>query len=348
MKRAFARAAVIGLALVALIAVEVSAASAQPARTTDGRSQAANPKVTFVEAGAQDFSSADVFYFVDLMKKNGIDVNFQIIPDAAAGLRTVISGQSDIFIGSLPTAILAVVNGGAKIKIIAANDQASDYVLVAQKGITLQNLAGHTLAIDAPGSAGHVISRIGLQKAGVDPDAPRYVTIGSSSARLTAVLANRVDIAPLHYPLALNALDNPNITLLLNAGKSIGPYIQSGLIASDAFVKNKALAQKVVNIFINSERWAASNKYRYISYAESQKLDAGLTNQQQAKVWDYYKDTAFFGINGGICFNYITAFAKLNWTVGTLPKPLPGRSDWLNDSFVKNYLKAHHQKTSTC
>jgi ABC-type nitrate/sulfonate/bicarbonate transport system substrate-binding protein len=342
MKRGIARTGMSAVALVALVSVAAASAFARPASRT------ATPTVTFVEAGAQDFSSADVFYFVDLMKKSGINVNFQIIPDAASGLRTVIAGQADIFLGSLPTAINAVVNGGATIKIIAANDQASDYVLVAQKGITLQTIKDHTLAIDTPGSAGHLISKIGLQKAGFDPDAPRYVTIGSSSARLTAILAGRVDIAPLHYPLALSALDNPNITLLLDAGKSIGPYLQSGLIANDNFVKNKALAQKVVNAFINAERWAASNKFKYIAYAQSQKLDAGLTDQQQAKVWDYYKNTAFFGVNGGICFDHITQFAKLNWTIGSLPKPLPDRKDWLNDSFVKSYLKAHHQKPGTC
>src|SRR4051794_15022961 len=254
MKRGIARTAMGAIALVAVVSVAAASAFARPA------SRAATPSVTFVEAGAQDFSSGDVLYFVDLMKKNGINVTFQAIPDAAAGLRTVISGQADLFLGSLPTAINAVVNGGANIKIIAANDQASDYVLVAQKGVTLQNIKDKTLAIDTPGSAGHLISKIGLQKAGFDPDAPRYVTIGSSSARLTAILAGRVDIAPLHYPLALTALDNPNITLLLDAGKSIGPYLQSGLIANDSFVKNKALSQKVVNAFINAQRWAASNK----------------------------------------------------------------------------------------
>lgn len=335
MKRGIA----IATALAALLSVVAAAASARPTAT---------PSVTFVEAGSQDFSSGDVLYFVDLMKKNGINVNFQPIPDAASALRTVISGQADLFLGSLPTAINAVVNGGANIKIIAANDQASDYVLVAQKGVTMQNLSGKTLAIDTPGSAGHLISKIGLQKANADPDAPRYVTIGSSSARLTAILAGRVDIAPLHYPLALTALDNPNITLLLDAGKSIGAYLQSGLIANDSFVKNKPLAQKVVNAFINAQRWAASNKFKYISYMNGLKLDGGLSQDQEAKVWDYYKNTAFFGVNGGICFDHITQFAKLNWTIGSLPKPLPDRKDWLNDSFVKAYLTAHKQKPGTC
>jgi ABC-type nitrate/sulfonate/bicarbonate transport system substrate-binding protein len=339
MHKGFARIGLIVLATAVLITAVATSAMARPNAT---------PTVNLIEAGDVDFSSADVAYFAELMKKNGINVNFQLIPSAATALRTVIAGQADLFIGSLPTAILAVVNGGANIKIIAANDQASDYVLIAQKGVTLQNIQGKTLAIDTPGSAGHLISKIALQKAGIDPDAPRYVTIGGSSARLTAILAGRVDVAPVHYPLALRALENPNIVQLLDAGKTIGPYVQSGLIANDNFLKDKALTQKVVNAFINAQRWAASNKFKYIAFANANKMSGGLDATQQSKVWDYFRNVSFFGVNGGICFDHITQFAKLNWTIGSLPKPLPGRADWLNDTYVKTYLKAHKQKPTTC
>jgi ABC-type nitrate/sulfonate/bicarbonate transport system substrate-binding protein len=348
MKVARARLALLFSTVVALVSVVAIAAGASTAAPLQTGGKTAGPTIRLIEAGSTDFSSADVFYFADLMKKNGINVQFNLIPDASSALRTVIAGQADLFIGSLPTAILAVVNGGANIKIISANDQASDYVLVAQPGVTMQNLSGKTLAIDSPGSAGHVASEIGLQKSGVDPSILHYVKIGGSSARLTAILAGKVDIAPLHYPQALSALATGKVNLLLNVGKVIGPYLQSGLIASDSFLKNKPLAQRAVNNFINAERWAASNKFKYIAYANAQKLDGGLDTSQEAKVWDYYSDTKFFGINGGICFDNITQFAKLNWTIGSLPKPLPGRKDWLNDTFAKAYLKAHNQKTTAC
>jgi ABC-type nitrate/sulfonate/bicarbonate transport system substrate-binding protein len=349
MKRRFSRGGLIIVALAALVTVvATSSASARGDQVGARAVNTATPTVNLIEAGDVDFSSADVAYFAELMKKNGINVNFQLISSASTALRTVIAGQADLFIGSLPTAILAVANGGAKIKIIAANDQVSDYVLVAKNDVTLANLSGKTLAIDTPGSAGHIISKISIQKAGGDPDAPRYVTIGGSSARLTAILGGRVDIAPIHYPLALTALENPNLKVFLDASKSIGPYLQSGLIASDGFLKNKALTQKVVNAFINAQRWAASNKFGYIKFANANKMGGGLNGAQQSKVWDYYKNAGFFGVNGGICFDHITQFAKLNWTIGSLPKPLPDRKDWLVDTYVKTYLKAHKQKPGAC
>jgi ABC-type nitrate/sulfonate/bicarbonate transport system substrate-binding protein len=349
MKRQLARLSLSGLLLAALIATVATAASARPTHVARTSSHAAGPTVNIVEAGDQDFSSIDVLFWTDLLKKNGINVHFNLINDAATALRTVVSGQADMFIGSLPTAILAVANGGAGIHVIAANDQASDYVLVAQNDVTLQNASGKTLGIDTPGSAGQVAAELALKKLGVDPKSLHYVTIGGSSARTTAVLAGKIDIAPIHYPLALQAVATGKVHQLVNVGKEIGPYIQSGLIANDNFVKkNRGLAQRVVNAFINAERWANSNKFNYVKYAQQQKLTNDLTAQQMHQVWDFYRQYKFFGINGGICTSYVNDMVELNQELGSLPKDIPPASKYIDRTFVQAYLKAHRQKPSTC
>jgi ABC-type nitrate/sulfonate/bicarbonate transport system substrate-binding protein len=303
-----------------------------------------------IEAGSSDFSSADVLYWVDVMKKNGLDVNFNVVSDAATALKTVISGQADVFVGSLPTAFLSIINAGAPIHIIAANDQASDYIVVGQPGDTLSNLSGKTMGIDTPGSAGQLSAEIGLKNQGVDPSTIKYVTIGGSTARETAILAGQIDLAPIHYPLALLAESTGKAVQVVDVGKALGPYIQSGLIANDSFTSsNPNLAQKVVNAFINAERWAVSNKYKYIAYAASQGLSNGLTGPQEAQTWDYYRADNFFGVNGGICQKYVSDTIKLNWQLGSLPKPIPvPMSKLIDRTYVKAYLKAHHQKPWVC
>ncbi len=86
-----------------------------------------------------------------------------------------------------------------------------------------------------------------------------------------------------------------------------------------------------MNAFINSERWAASNQYRYVAYAAAAGLSNGLTGPQEAQTWQYYKADNFFGINGGICDKYVTATIKTNWLLGSLPKPIPvDRSKLIN------------------
>src|SRR4051794_4320939 len=109
MKVARARLALVFSIVIALVAVAALAAGASTAAPLQNGAKTAGPTIRLIEAGSTDFSSADVFYFADLMKKNGINVQFNLIPDASSALRTVIAGQADLFIGSLPTAILAVV-----------------------------------------------------------------------------------------------------------------------------------------------------------------------------------------------------------------------------------------------
>src|SRR4051812_3517417 len=181
MKRILGVGAILA-ALLVTVFMGAGGAAGETARVSEGNT------VNVVEAGLSDFSSGDVLYWVDLMKKKGINVNFNLIDSAATGLKTVIQGQSDVFVGSLPTAILAIVNADAPIHIIDGIDAASDYIIIGLPGDSLQNVSGKTMGIDTPGSAGHLSAEIGLQKKGVDPNSVKYVTIGGSSARLAAIL----------------------------------------------------------------------------------------------------------------------------------------------------------------
>jgi ABC-type nitrate/sulfonate/bicarbonate transport system substrate-binding protein len=342
MKQRLRTLAFVTAGLVAAVAIGVTAATAATTKSSA-------TSVTIVEAGGADFSSVDVLYWVNLLKKQGINANFDVVSDAATALKTVVSDQSQMFIGSLPTAILAVANGGAKVHVIAANDQASDYILVAPNNITLQNLSGKTMGIDSPGSAGEVAAQLALQHLKIDPNSLHYVTVGGSSAREAAVLSGRIDVAPIHYPLALQAVATGKVHQLVNVGKEIGPYIQSGLIANDSWVsENRALTQKIVNAFIDSERWANANEYKYVQFADSVNLAAGLTPQQELTVWKFYRQYHYFGVNGGVCTAYVKDMLNLNVKLGSLPSSLPAIPDWLNSGFVRAYLKAHHQKTGIC
>lgn len=325
-----------------------SGGSSSASSSSSGSGSTSGASVTVVEAGGADFSSADVPYFVSLLKKEGINAHLTSIADASSATRAVISGQAQLGVNDLPDAILPISQGGAPIKVIAVNNQASDYVLVAKKGLTLHNLAGHTLAIDTPGSAGQGAAELGLRASGVNPQSVHYVTVGDTSARETAIVAGQVDIAPLHYPVALAALKTGKVSLLLNIGKVLGPYLQSGLIANTSFLQNKALAQKVVNTFIEAERWADSGPSGYIGYSKAQNLLSGLTNAEATKVWDNYHAVKYFGVNGGVCTPYVNKFVSLNQSVGLLPKNIPAVSQWLDPTFVQTYLTQHGASANTC
>lgn len=334
----------------ALVVVGCGSSDSSGASDASAKSGSSGKTVTLIGAGGADFSSVDIPYFADQLKKAGLNVKFSYVGDVSSAVRALVSGQADLLINAIPDEILAINNGGANTRLIAANNQASDYVIIGKPGTTLQNVAGKTLAIDTPGSAGHVSAILGLSRAGADAKAVRAVTIGNSSAREQAILAGKVDLAPVHYPLALQAEATKKAVDVLDIGKELGPYLQSGLWANEKFLQDRATAQKVVDTFIDTERWAAKNKQQYIEWANKNEDTAGgLTKAQQSKVWDYFTGLNFFGVNGGICPKYIDSTIKLNQQLGVLPKTLKVTKDqWLDASFVQAYLKKENKSPDTC
>lgn len=297
--------------------------------------------IRLIGSGAIDFSSIDLAYWQQLMKSRGLNIDFKWVdaPDTAA--RSIIAGAADAYVGSLPSAILAVKNASANIRIIAINNQTTDYVLLAKPDVaSLQDLKGRTIGIATPGSAGDVIIRAALKAKGINPDDSRFVTIGGTSARVTALVSGQIDTAPVHAADADVAVATGKAKVLFNAGDTIGTYLQSGLIASGDWLKNNPqLAQQVVDAFVDASRWAATNKDAYIALSKEQLPK--LTDSNRSSAYDLYAQAKFFPVNGGLSQSAIDAFLKIEQDSGDLPKDLPPQSQWIDNSFVKNYIANH-------
>lgn len=316
--------------------------TAVPPTATTAPKPTVNPAlVRLIGSGGVDFSSLDVPYWVKLLKDRGMNVDFKYVdaPDTAA--RSIIAGSADAYVGSLPSAILAVKNANANIRIIAVNNQASDYVLLSKPEIaSIQDLKGKTIGIATPGSAGDVIIRTALKTKGVDPAGSQFVQIGGTSARVTAVLAGQIDSAPVHAADAAAAVATGKVKVLFNTGDTIGVYLQSGLIASgDWLKKSPDQAQMIVDAFVDASRWAATNKDGYIAYSKEQLPK--MVDSERTSAYDLYAQGKFWPVNGGLGQAGIDAFVKIEVDTGDLPKDLPPQAQWIDDSFVKKYITTH-------
>lgn len=345
--RSRAAAACVAAALAVGAAGCGSSASGSSGSSGSSKSGGGEPTVTLSQAGGADFSSIDVPYFIDQLKKEGIKVKYLPIEDTSTMIRAVITGQVDMGIANVTDAVTAV-SAGSPVKLVAANNVASDYVLAAKNGVTLSNLSGKVLAVDTPGSASDAAARLGLKAKGASPNSVHDVTISGTSARETALVNGRIDIAPLHFPEGLAAVNTGKDHILVNDGTAIGPYLQSGLIASDKFLKNTALAQKVVNTLLNAEHWANTQKAAYIALAKKLDLLTGMTASQASSTWDDYHQVHYFGVNGGLCSSDLQRFLQLQGSIGLLPKHLPSTTAWVDPTFVQTYLKAHNQSPTAC
>lgn len=307
--------------------------------------------VRIVIGGGTDFTDASLYYAVSHLKAEGISVTLSNLSDPASALEAVVSGKSDIYLGDPMEAAVAVTNGGANIKYIATVEQTTDYVLLSLPRFTLKNLSGATLASAGPGTAGTIIADTALTKVGVRPSSLHAVTVGGTSARVTAILSGQVDLAPVLAPSAVPAVATGKVKILLNAGKVLGSYLQEGLIASGNYVKQyPTIVQQVVDAFLMSSRWANSNGGQFVSVANQNQLQGSLTKTQEQASWFQLRNAKFYATNGAICLNAILQTERYTYSAGgTLNKSnTPPYAKWVDPSFVKKFLTQHHQNSSSC
>lgn len=338
---------------IVLVVVLMLSACATPTATPTQEPQATEPEPTeepmpeessgpvrLIGNGALEFASLDVQHWQDLLKEQGMDVEFNWVDSPDTSLRAIIAGSADAYVGSLTSAVLATANADANLKIIAVNNQATDYVLLVPPEITsLEDLEGKTIGISTPGSAADTIIRTALQKEGIDPEFAEWVNIGGTSARITALLAGQIDAAPAHAADAAPVVATGEAHVVLNAGESIGSYLQSGLIASGEWLESHPdQAQQVVDAFIEASRWAVNEKEDYIALSNEFLPDDFSSDEERANTYDLYIAANFWPVDGGLGQEAIDAWIELEQGSGGLPEELPDQAVWLDDSFVKNYL----------
>jgi ABC-type nitrate/sulfonate/bicarbonate transport system substrate-binding protein len=306
--------------------------------------------VRLVQGGGLDFSDAAIYEAMTLLKQRGYDVTLDNVADPTTALRAVLSGKDDVYLGAPVEAATAVANSGAQLKYLASIAQTSDYELISLPKVTMASLAGSRLATAGPGTAGQIVAVAALTKLGVDVSKIDQVTVGGTSARVTALLAGQVDVAPVLAPEAAAAVATGKVKILLNAGQVLGDYLQQGLIASSSFASETSTAQATVTAFIDAERWANSNESAYISVASSNQLLGNLTASTAKTAYTQLKNGNMFAVNGAICTQAINQTLNYSYSDGgALTKSnTPSYSTWVDPSYVGSYLKQHGESASSC
>jgi NitT/TauT family transport system substrate-binding protein len=327
------------LAVSAVIVSLSLAGCASGGGTDDGGTAEENPTIRIIGIGTPDFSAVDVAKWQENLAADGFTVDFKSVEEEDAALRAVVADAADVYIGSLPSAITAVQNTDAGVKLIAVNAQATDYVILAKNSIDdIDDLEGKIIGVNTPGSAGDTIMKLALEAEGFDVDTPQYVVIGGSGARVAALQAGQIDATVAHLAAAEAAIQTGDFKALLYCGPALGAYIQTGLIASDTFIqKDPAVTQRVVDALIDAQRWAASDKDGYLEL--SQTVDKETDDAVRDSSYDQFVDINFFGVDGGMDEEQIDNWIQVSLDAGDLDDSMPDKADWLDDTFVKAYVE---------
>lgn len=352
--RRFLAPVVIGILLAACSASSPTPAPSQAASAAASTAQSMEPTATpnpfagtvikATKSGDHAFDDVSLGYWIQSLKDDyDITVDLTGVDSADTSFRATVSGASDMSVAmSLTSVVHLVQESGTDVKLIAADTWGSDYQIVSQSDVTLENLPGQIEGISAPGDASELVSHICLNNQGFDYNSLQIVRVGGTSARVAALLAGQIAIGAAHVADARAAVDNSNgsLKILLDCGKEVGNYPVTGMVVTGDWIKaNHDLAQVVVDEYVNAMRWAATNKDAYIAFSKTWVPDS--PPELASDAYDYFKSANFWPVNGGIDLASLETYLGYGAQTGVLVGKIPTTDKWVDTEFVDAYLAAN-------
>ena len=136
------------------------------------------------------------FFAYKRLEEWGADIETVIIT-TTSGVQTIMAGRADIASQGSDEVVLGAAEGAEMVS-IGAPSTAMDYVLVADKSIqSVQDLEGKAVGMSGPSGFDALLTRFSLEDAGLKDNAARFVQIGGSPDRASALLSGQVDAATI-------------------------------------------------------------------------------------------------------------------------------------------------------
>jgi NitT/TauT family transport system substrate-binding protein len=220
--------------------------------------------------GAAPFEAAGGAYYaqeVGFFKRNGLNVDIQIINTGAATLAAVVGGSLQVG-GGNPLPLAQARERGLNVVLIApgyiydaADPPGSMLVVNSQSSIgSGKDLIGKTVAITSLGSVDHVAASVWLDSHGGDTNSVKYVEI-PPSAMGDAVASGRVDAALIGQPALGAALEGGRVRALARPYDAVGRHIMvTGWFSTGEWASSHPDQVRRFQVAINqAAAWAVQN-----------------------------------------------------------------------------------------
>jgi ABC-type nitrate/sulfonate/bicarbonate transport system substrate-binding protein len=326
-------------------------AASAPGATTPGETTAASaagpgtPEKTtlkIVQGSSPDFTQVALTKALDNLKAKGITAEFQSVDDTDVATRAVIAGQADVVVNSLFFGINAVKEGIPLVTIMV-DAQTLDYLLVSVPSVTdpKQLEDGGTVGINQPGDLGATVADQCLKFAEVDVTKVEFVSVGGTGARMAALIAGQIQAAPAHAAEALAAQREGGLNVLVDCGKQIGSFLQTGATVTEDFLaKNPNLSQHFVDAYLDAIRWAEDNKDEYIALSKTVVPD--MPDDMRGPAYDVLKGAGLFAVNGGLTAESIKKLTDIGLDAKSIEAPLP--DNWYTLDLIEDYVARNGER----
>lgn len=212
----------------ALAAISFALPTTHAADLTPFRIGISAPVVTIFPVWMAD---ADGIY-----ANEGLKVETISMEGGSRGVQVLLSGEiQGMHVGLAP--VVQANKQGADLRLVTSTANTIPITIFTSPAIkTAQDLKGKTIGISTFGSETDVAVSIALQRLGLSRRDITISQIGGSSQRFGALLAGRIDAAPLLEP-TITAAKEKGFNPLLDLAATNTPWIFDGVVVTNSYLK---------------------------------------------------------------------------------------------------------------
>jgi NitT/TauT family transport system substrate-binding protein len=168
--------------------------------------------------------------------KEGLKAESISMEGGSRGVQVLLSGEIQaMHVGLAP--VVQANKQGADLRLVTSTANTIPITIFTSPAIkTAQDLKGKTIGISTFGSETDVAVSIALQRLGLSRQDVTISQIGGSSQRFGALIAGRIDAAPLLEP-TITAAQEKGFNPILDLAATATPWIFDGVVVSDSYLK---------------------------------------------------------------------------------------------------------------
>ncbi len=280
-----------------------------------------------VTQGTAGLTLQDIALSGGFFAKRDIDPEFLTVSDASKAIAALIGGTSELCCWSGIGDVLAAIERGAPLKIVAgALLFPTSAVFSAKPNIKrVADLAGKTIGVGALGAQLHQAMLAILRKKGVDPASVTFRNVGSSTDVFRAVVAGTVDAGPAEVDILdrqaeyhVHALEGGNLWTELPDFTWQASYTTNGAIARKrpALVRTLAVlaeTYRYVSSPASRDAWLGS----YLKVMRKGNPDEAITQ------WRFIQTNQPYATNLALSPDRVETMQKFNLALGVQKRVLP-------------------------
>ena len=246
------------------------------------------------------------------------------VADGNKVVAALVSGDTDICPTSGFTQVLAAIEHGAPLRILAGGAIKNFYAVVSGNPAvrTLKDLEGHSVGIGALGSQLHQTMVALFQKYGVDGSKVKFANVGASVDVFRAVKARVIDAGAVEYWL------QPGSGLhILEHGRtfeSLPEFVNQAAFASErAIARKRDLLVRTLAVYARAYRFImeGDSESAFIA-ASAAALGPGSADAARTQ-WRFYRDIQPFATDLILSEERVRFMQELNIATGAQKRVLP-------------------------